>query len=57
MKTEDGSMCFDICSKLLDVLNHQREVLFVVTYMLKQLTIPDDRLEELKLIKIGSKVK
>jgi hypothetical protein len=25
--------------------------------MLKQLTIPDDRLEELKLIKIGSKVK
>lgn len=50
-------MCFEICDQLLGSLNHQQEVLFIVDYALKYLTIPDGKLEEYELLKIGSKVK
>ncbi|XP_076098495.1 uncharacterized protein LOC143068375 isoform X2 [Mytilus galloprovincialis] len=55
LREEDGSSCFEICNKLLELLNNQREILFIVSYMLKYLTIPQEKLEEYKLIKIGSK--
>ncbi|KAL5009256.1 hypothetical protein ScPMuIL_014837 [Solemya velum] len=54
---KDGN-CLLICQHLLETLTNQREVLFVVSYMVNQIAegLTDDRLDDLRLTQIGAKM-
>ena len=58
LKTDDSQVCLSICQKFVEVFNKQRDVLFISSYILNQLSskLDDHQRDQLRLTHIGSRV-
>ena len=58
LKADNAQVCLSICQKFVEVFNNQRDILFISSYILNQLSSElDDQLrDQLRLTHIGSRV-
>ena len=57
LKADNASVCLSICQKFVEVFNKQRDVLFISSYVLNQLSseLTDQQRDLLRLTHIGSR--
>lgn len=58
IQEKNVSLCIDLCSRLLTSLENKANTLFIVQYLLQQLTskIPPEKVNQLRLLRLGCKV-